>query len=227
MNRKEIIEKAKEDIRKFSTMKHPKGYIKFIVKRRERKVIGYIQSSSVYDMDILYEKTSAKCHEKDTFNEFIGKAIVAHRIFNNFVPEHYLQDYKKEFPENGDVVLSKDGTYYAVGDYNVMLKSIAFENYCTGRSSLTYVEGDIVDDTCYIEEFTSEYNLPNTQPTLSCYDRVKHECDGSCQGMSDCIMAQYIRGGREKIPTKKEMRDYIKQIKKDNKTFKKIVNALS
>lgn len=226
MNRKEVIEQAKEDIKIFTPMKHPKGYIKFVVKRKERKVIGYIKSSNVYDSDIVYEKTVSKCHEDDTFNEFIGKAIVAHRIFNGDVPEYYTNDYKKETPENGDVVLSNEGTYYVMGDYNVKLKSIVFDNYCTGRGSLEYIHGVVIDDTCYIEEFTDERNMPNTTPVLACYDRVNHDCGGSCQGASDCILSQYYKGIREEMPTKKEMREYIRSIKKEKRMFNKIIKSI-
>lgn len=223
MERKEVTRRAKEDIMKFTIMKHQKGYIKFVVKRRERKVIGYIESTNFSDCTI-YNKTTAKCHESDTFNEHIGKVIVAHKIFGIKVPEYYLTDYCKDKAENGDIIL-KDGKHYAVGSHNIVIQRVAFDNYCKGRiSSLSDIDYKVVDDTGYIEDITKERNLPQTPRTLSCYDRVKHDCAGGCQGASDCLLAQYFRGERNGMPTKRDMKEYIKELKMSGRAFRKITN---
>lgn len=226
MNRKKVIEKAKEDVRKFIILQHPdrKGTLRFVIKRKEKKVIGYIQGNYVGDFN-LHFKASAKCHKEDTFNEHIGKAIVAYRVFGLPVPECYLQDYKKGKVENGNVIVTKEGTYMVVADNGLRVHSEAFKDfkYCKGRTSPKYANGIVVDDTGYIDVLVSSDSIPTTPPTLGCYDRQKHECDGSCQGCSECIMAVYYRGETETKPTKKEMRYYIKGIKRSSREINKIL----
>lgn len=223
MDRKEVIRRAKEDVMKFIGMEHQNGSIRFVVKRKERKVIGYVESSNFTDSTV-YNKTTARCHKDDTFNEHIGKAIVAHIIFGQPVPRYYLDDYSKEKAENGDVILINN-TYYVVGSHNVSIRDVAFKNYCKGRQfSLENIRGKVVDDTGYIDEITKESNVPQTPQILSCYDRVKHECTGGCQGMCDCLLAEYWKGNRETEPTKKEMRAYIEEMRKNDRTFRKIAN---
>jgi hypothetical protein len=223
MDRKEVIRRAKEDVVKFIMMEHPNGSIKFVVKRKERKVIGYIESSDFSDSTV-YNKTTAKCHKDDIFNEHIGKAIVSHIIFGQPVPMYYLEDYSKENAENGDVILI-NSTYYVVGSHNVSIRKVAFKNYCKGRQfSLENIKGKVVDDTGYIDDLTNESDVPQTPQILSCYDRVKHECAGGCQGMCDCLLAQYFKGERETEPTKKEMRAYIEETRRADRDFRKIAN---
>lgn len=230
MDRKEIIKLAKEDIVRFSAMKHENGSLRFIVNRKKSKVTGYIQSSYFDKMHIMNCKTSTKCHKEDTFNEFIGKAIVAYKIFEQPIPNYYLEDYQKTTYEKGDVIVDEDNSLLVIAD-NEKLLGVAFDNhYCTGRIRLDYAKKKynrfVIDDSCYIDEYEDSFNSIQTPSTLACYDRVANDCDGGCQGCSDCLLAQYYNGLRKEKPSKKEMKNYIKEMRKDRRILNKIFSDI-
>ena len=229
MTRKEIIAKAKDDIKYYSEKKHESGYLYFAVKRKQRKVIGY--TLGTYVDDTHSNITTAKCDKHDVFNEYIGKAIVARKIFGAEVPDYYLNTPQPESCEWGYVVINKtSGTIYAVANYNHSVREEAFESnngkgkrYCTGRMFSLELGSDcyIIDDTNYLNNLSTSQMPNSTPPILSCYDRQKHTCGGGCQGASDCIMAQWYRDQKESKPTKKEMKEYIKLIKKGRREWNK------
>lgn len=39
----------------------------------------------------------------------------------------------------------------------------------------------------------------------NCYDPVTHDCDGRCQGATDCSMARWINGLIKRKPSRKRM----------------------
>lgn len=50
-----------------------------------------------------------------------------------------------------------------------------------------------------------------------CYDPIKDQCDGRCQGATDCKMAQYYKGIITDRPTRKEMIDYMRESEVESK----------
>lgn len=64
---------------------------------------------------------------------------------------------------------------------------------------------------------------------MNCYNVKTNDCDGSCQGCSSCIMAEYLKGNRKNKPTRYRMKRYLRKAnaitKYNNRIFGELVYA--
>lgn len=56
---------------------------------------------------------------------------------------------------------------------------------------------------------------------FDCYNSEKHDCDGRCQGCSDCIMHKWKRK-----PSRNEMLKYMKKVEENNKAWDEYAKEL-
>lgn len=217
LTRDEIIQKAKTELNLLKTQHHD---LFFVVKRKEKKVTAFIPNGEVLS------KASSRCLPHETFNEFIGKIIAAKRLLDIKVEEEYLSVPQPEYPKYGDVLFFEN-VFYAYAPHGFTLRGELFNSYVRGRTFKISEEmkktGKIVDDTGYLEEITWNDKSPEDAPTLDCYDRQKNTCDGRCQGMTDCPIVDYVKNDRESFPSKAEMLAFIKELKKENKKWRKFL----
>lgn len=61
---------------------------------------------------------------------------------------------------------------------------------------------------------------------FDCYDIETGECDGRCQGCSDCLIAESYRND-EDPPTKEQMLEYMEKAIKEKEEFQKWFDEIS
>jgi len=213
--RNELIQFAKNDILRFK-MEHTNLF--FVVQRKKRKVIAFLRKGGFGNGKVLKRATS-HCRKDETFNEFIGKSLAAYRLFEESIPSIYLDTPQPTEAKIGDIIQYKENPtnfIYAPHSFSCR-KEIHDLDYVTGRAYSLKKKEDfpifVVDDTGYIEEHEWNRQAPSDIPTLDCYDRQKHTCDGRCQGLADCPMVDYAFDKNDK-PSKKEMFEHIKELKR-------------
>lgn len=59
-----------------------------------------------------------------------------------------------------------------------------------------------------------------------CYNHIKHDCNDSCQGCSDCLLAKYYDGRIKHKPSKIIMRYYEIDSLKERLFYDKILNEI-
>lgn len=56
---------------------------------------------------------------------------------------------------------------------------------------------------------------------FDCYDLKEHDCDGRCQGASDCIMVRWKRK-----PSRNEMLKHMQQVEEQSKEWNEFMKEL-
>lgn len=164
-----------------------------------------------------------RCKKGEVFNEYIGKYIAVKRLLGEPIEEMFFNISQPTEVEIGSLVRRADKGISVYAPHGLSIKTQLYQTvHITGRS-YRIMEGEtytILDDTGYVDENDWNAVAPSSPAVLDCYDRQLDDCDMSCQGMTECIRAKWIKGLQER-PSKKEMKDYIKEIKKGSKILEK------